>query len=75
MHEPVALVTLALTLAAFVGFDLSRTLRTGRAHGKFGIITRKAQPGRFRRYVFGDWLVLGLCAVMILYAVIETFQP
>ena len=39
------LIFLFLALAAFVGFDLARTLRTGRAHAKFGTITRK-QPAR-----------------------------
>ncbi len=75
MHGPAALVILGMMLAASVGFDLARTLRTGRAHGKFGTITRKSQPERFRRYVLGDWLVLGLSILMISYATIEMLQP
>jgi hypothetical protein len=66
----VALV-LALVLAALVGGDLARTLRTGRAHGKFGTITRAHQPQRFWRYVYGDYAVLVLCAVMLLWALIS----
>src|SRR5262249_37571782 len=36
-----------------VGFDLIRTIRTGRAHARLGIITRK-QSGRFQRYVYAN---------------------
>jgi hypothetical protein len=66
----VALV-LALVLAALVGGDLVRTLRTGRAHGKFGTITRAKQPARFWRYVYGDYALLVLCAVMLLWSLIS----
>ena len=56
MSRANSVILLFLALAAFVGFDLARTLRTGRAHAKFGTITRK-QPSRFRRYVYADWIV------------------
>ena len=75
MSRATILILLALVLAAFVGFDLARTLRTGRARGRFGTITRK-QPARFRRYVYADWFVLVCCAGAILWALIspEIFQ-
>jgi hypothetical protein len=75
MSRANSFILLALGLAAFVGFDLARTLRTGRAHGKFGTITRK-QPARFRRYVYADWIVLAFCVGTILWALIspETFE-
>jgi hypothetical protein len=69
--KPQVALVLALVLAALVGGDLARTLRTGRAHGKFGTITRAKQPGRFWRYVYGDYAVLVLCAVMLLWALIS----
>jgi hypothetical protein len=74
MAKPHVIVLVALALAAMVGFDLVRTLRSGRAHGKFGIITRK-QPGRFQRYVYADWIVLAFSLALILWALIwpETF--
>lgn len=60
----------AVVMAA-VGLDLLRTLRTGRAWGKGGTITRERRPERFRRYVYGDWAVLGLCAIGFLWALIS----
>jgi len=48
-----------------------RTLRTGRAHGKDGTITREGQPRRFWRYVYGDYAVFGLCAGILLWLVIS----
>ena len=74
MDGPTRLVTWGLILAAIVSFDLVRTLRTGRAHGTCGIITRKAQPGRFQRYVYGDWLVLGLSTGIVIYALVEMLR-
>lgn len=75
MSRASSLILLTLALAAFVGFDLARTLRTGRARGRFGTITRK-QPARFRRYVYADWIVLAFCVGIILWALIspETFE-
>jgi hypothetical protein len=76
MHRSDTIILLALGLAAFVTFDLMRTIRSGRAHGKYGIIRQKGQPNRFRRYVYADWIVLVLCAGAIVWALIspETFQ-
>ena len=75
MQRPHGIILLALALAVLVIFALVRTLRTGRAHGKFGIIYRKQAP-RFQRYVFSNWIVLALCVATILWALIwpETFQ-
>jgi hypothetical protein len=66
-----ALILLALGLSAIVIFDLVRTLRSGRARGKFGTITLKTQPDRYWRYVYWDYAVLGLCAVMIIWAFVS----
>jgi len=74
MDGPTRLVTWGLILAAIVSFDLVRTLRTGRAHGKSDIITRKGHPGRFQRYVYGDWLVLGLIVGILIYALFEVLR-
>jgi len=76
MHPSNRIILFALGIAAFVTFDLIRTIRSGRAHGRFGIIRRKGQPGRFRRYVYADWIVLALCAATILWTLVspETFD-
>jgi hypothetical protein len=49
---------LFLGLIALISFDLYQTLKTGRARGKGGTITRKRRPDAFRRYVIGDCVVL-----------------
>jgi len=74
MARPQLTILIALVLAAFVGFDLIRTIRTGRAHARLGIITRK-QSGRFQRYVYANWMVLAFCLALILWALTwpETF--
>jgi hypothetical protein len=74
MDGPTRLITWGLILAAIVSFDLVRTLRTGRAHGKFDIITRKGNPGRFQRYVYADWLALGLVVGVLVYALVEVLR-
>jgi hypothetical protein len=70
------LILIALVVAAIVGFDLVRTIRTGRGlpNRITTTVTRK-QPQRFRRYLYGDWIVLAFCAALILWALIrpETF--
>jgi len=71
MHSPQAALVLALGLGGLVGADLVRTLRTGRAHGKDGIITRAGQPRRFWRYVYGDYFVLALSALLLLWMLIS----
>ena len=69
-------ILVALVLAAFVGFDLVRTIRTGRGlpNRITTRVTRK-QPARFRRYLYADWIALAFCFALILWALIrpETF--
>jgi hypothetical protein len=74
MDGPTRVVTWGLIVAAVVSFDLVRTLRTGRAYGKSGTITRKAHPGRFQRSVYGHWLVLGLSMGILIYALVEALR-
>ena len=57
-------------LACFVGLDLARTLRTGRARGRGGTITRAKRPQRFWRYVYASWVVLAACAGLFLWILI-----
>jgi len=62
---------LFLVLAAMITFDLIVALRTGRARGRGGTITRKGQPRRFWRYVYSSYVMLLLCAGAILWALIS----
>jgi hypothetical protein len=75
MQRAHGIIILTLALAVLVIFDLIRTLRTGQAHGKFGIIYRK-QSSRFQRYLSSNWIVLALCIATVLWVLIwpETFQ-
>jgi hypothetical protein len=63
-------IWLALAACAFIGFELFRTVRTGRAHAKFGIITRK-QSARFRRYVIADCIALAVCSAIALWGAFQ----
>lgn len=49
---------LLLLVAAYAGFDLIRTLRTGRARTRITTVTRKHQPVRYWRYVYSGFAVL-----------------
>ena len=49
---------LLLLVAAYAGFDLIRTLRTGRARTRITTVTRKHQPARYWRYVYSGIAVL-----------------
>ena len=49
---------LFLLVAAYAGFDLIRTLRTGRARTRITTVTRKHQPARYWRYVYSGVAVL-----------------
>jgi hypothetical protein len=70
MGRPQVIILAALALAAFVSFDLVRTLRTGRGRStRFGTVTRK-QPARFQRYIYADLIALALCSAFILWALI-----
>ena len=64
------LLILDLAVAAIVGWDLNRTLKTGRARGKDGTITRAHQPVRFRRYVYSSCVVLVFLAASFLWVLI-----
>src|SRR5262249_26333062 len=70
MDRPHLLLLLVICLGLWIAFDLYRTLRTGLAHGRLGTITRK-QERRFKRYVWSDWLMLALCAAVILWLLIS----
>jgi hypothetical protein len=68
--HPQALLLLDAGLATLVGADLMRTLRTGRARGRGGIITRKGRPEKFWRYVYASYVLLAVCAGLFLWIVI-----
>jgi len=71
MQRSHAIILLFLGLAAFQGVLLAIALRTGRARGRYGTITREGQPRRFWRYVNSAYVVLLLCAGVILWALIS----
>ena len=49
---------LLLLVAAYAGFGLVRTLRSGRARTRITTVTRKHQPARYWRYVYSGVAVL-----------------
>ena len=71
MQRSHIVMILFLVLAAMITFDLIVALRTGRARGRGGTITRKGQPRRFWRYVYSSYVMLLLCAGAILWALIS----
>ena len=64
------LLAMDVALAALVGADLRKTLRTGRARGRFGTITREKRPEKFWRYVYASYVLLAACAGVFLWIVI-----
>ena len=56
-------ILLALALGVFVSIDLARTLRTGRARGRYGTITRAKRLEALWRY----WAVLALCIAGVIW--------
>jgi len=58
MQRSHAVILLFLGLAAMQGALLAIALRTGRARGRYGTISREAQPRRFWRYVYYAYGVL-----------------
>jgi len=76
MQRSTIIILLALGVAAMQTADLLVALRTGRARGRGGAITRKGQPRRFWRHVYSACAVLLLCAGAILWALIspQSFQ-
>jgi hypothetical protein len=47
MHRSQWIILLNLLPSAAVSADLFRTLRTGRARGRWGIITKQKRPERY----------------------------
>ena len=64
------LLLMDVALAAFVGADLWRTLRTGRARGRFGTIKRETRPEKYWRYVCASYAVLAICAGVFLWILV-----
>jgi hypothetical protein len=64
-----AIILSDITIMAFVGFDLYHTLRTGRAWGRWGTITQQKRPERYWRYVHASYVVLALCAGLLIWVV------
>jgi hypothetical protein len=71
MHRSLSIILLDLLLSALVSADLVRTLRTGRARGRGGPITRQKRPERYWRYVYASCVILVLCVVVLLWAIIS----
>ena len=65
MNRSHVIILLAVALALAGGIDLTVTLRTGRARGRWsGTMTREKQPKRFWRYVYSGCVALVLCIVV-----------
>jgi hypothetical protein len=60
---------LFLLVTAMAAFDLFRTLRTGRAHGRWsGTRTCERQPKRFWRYVYAVWAAVASFSAAFIWA-------
>jgi Mn2+/Fe2+ NRAMP family transporter len=70
MHRSQSLILLVLLLSAGIGADLVLTLRTGRARGRGGTITRQKRPEKYWRYVYADCAALVICAAILLWILI-----
>jgi len=68
--RPQSIIIADAALAVLVAADLAWTLRSGRARGRFGTITRRGQPKRFWRYVYSSYVVLAFCAAVFLWVLI-----
>jgi hypothetical protein len=71
MQRSHAIILLFSGLAALQAALLAIALRTGRARGRYGTIIREKEPRRFWRYVYSAYVVLLLCACVILWASIS----
>jgi hypothetical protein len=71
MRDPKYLLFLDLAGAIVAGWDLFRTLKTGREEGKDGTITRAHQPARFRRDVYSSCALLAFLAASFLRVLIS----
>jgi hypothetical protein len=76
MAGPHKIILLALGVATLVGLSQIRMMRSGSVHDRLGTFTREGQPRRFKRYLYGNWIILALCLLAILWALIspETFD-
>ena len=76
MRGVFVIIALAAVVGVWQAISLSRALRTGRTHSRYGTVTRQGQPDRFRRYVISAWIVLGLSAGAIAWALVapQTFR-
>jgi hypothetical protein len=63
-------IFVALALIAFLCADLARTLRTGRARGKGGTITKHGQHKRYWRYAYSNCGLLVVVGIMLIWVVI-----
>jgi hypothetical protein len=64
-----AIIFLALALAALVGVDLIKAIGRGRVRTLWGgSFSHRGQPGRFRRYVAANCIVLAFCTALIVWA-------
>jgi hypothetical protein len=71
MQRSNVIILLAVVLAVLEATDLTIALRTGRARGRGGIMTREKRPGKFWRYICGGSAVLLACVGVILWALIS----
>jgi len=76
ISRPHEIILLVLSLATLVGLNQIRMMRSGTVHDRLGTFTREGQPRRWKRYIYGNWIVLALCVAAILWALIspETFE-
>jgi len=58
-------IVLVLLLSVVVSVDLVHTLKTGRARGRGGTVTRQKRPEKYWRYVYASCAVLAVCAVLL----------
>ncbi len=78
MQNPVTLL-IAAVLTVYLTLDTALILQTGRTPGlfykylryrqRYGPITRKGRPQRFRIYVFGNVIVLVTCLTYVAWAI------
>jgi hypothetical protein len=71
MNRLHTLVLLLIGAIAWVGFDLVRTLQTGRARGRWGTITRLHRPEKFWRYVYASCAGLAVCVVVLIWIIVS----
>jgi hypothetical protein len=70
MRNPGYLLFLDLAVAILVVWDLVRALKTGRARGRWGTITRAHQPERFWRYIYQSYALLAFLAATCVWVLV-----